>query len=167
MNPDKKVIVDQLIGRVNQSPFVLVVDYTGMTVPQFNEIRKRLRASGAQLHVTKNSYVKALGNAKGFPKELEADLKGQSAIVFGESDVCAAAKAVKSCNAEFQKPAMKSGVLDGTFLTADEVSGLADIGSRENLLAKLLGVLNAPAGALARVIAAHVDKENGGAPAEA
>jgi large subunit ribosomal protein L10 len=168
MNPDKKIIVDQLLEKVNAGPYVLVVDYTGMTVPQFNEVRKRLKESGAKLHVTKNSYVKAVGTAKGFPKELEADLKGQSAIVFGSSDVCAAAKVIKNYGAEFKKPVMKSGVLDSTFLTAAEVGELADVGSRDNLLAKLLGVLNAPAGALARVIQARVDKENeGSAPVEA
>ncbi|MDB4947302.1 MAG: beta-defensin antibiotic precursor antimicrobial defensin beta signal defensin bd-32 defb-32 [Labilithrix sp.] len=167
MNPDKKIIVDQLLEKVNAGPYVLVVDYTGMTVPQFNEVRKRLRESGAKLHVTKNSYVKALGEAKGFPKELEADLKGQSAIIFGSSDVCAAAKVVKSFGTEFKKPVMKSGVLDGTFLTAEEVGSLADVGSRDNLLAKLLGVLNAPAGALARVIQARVDKDGEAAPAAA
>lgn len=164
MNPDKKIISQQLLDRVNTSPFVILVDYTGMTVPQFNEVRKRLKVSGASFHVTKNSYIKAVGTAKGFPKELEADLKGQTAIVFGPQDVCAAAKVVKGFETEFKKPAMKSGVLDGTFLDSAAVGALADIGSKENLLAKLLGVLNAPAGALARVIQARVDKE-GGAPA--
>lgn len=165
MNPDKKIITDQLLTRVNTSPFLLVVDYTGMTVPQFNEVRKRLKVTGATLHVTKNSYVKAIGSAKGFPKEIEADLKGQTAIVFGPQDVCAAAKVVKGFEAEFKKPTVKSGVLDGTFLDAAAVGALADVGSRDNLLAKLLGVLNAPAGAIARVIQAHVDKSGAPAPA--
>lgn len=165
MNPDKKIITDQLLERVNTSPFMLVVDYTGMTVPQFNEVRKRLKVTGASFHVTKNSYVKAVGTAKGYPKEIEADLKGQTAIVFGPQDVCAAAKVVKGFEAEFKKPTVKSGVLDGTFLDAAAVGALADVGSRENLLSKLLGVLNAPAGAVARVIQAYVDKSGAPAPA--
>lgn len=168
MNPDKKVISNQLLERINTSPFMLVVDYTGMTVPQFNEVRKRLRATGAQFHVSKNSYIKAVGEAKGYPKQIEADLKGQTAIVFGPQDVCAAAKVMKSFGTETQKATLKSGVLDGTFLDAAAVNELAEVGSKDNLLAKLLGVLNAPAGALARVIAAHVEKSGGGpaAPAE-
>ena len=165
MNPDKKIISNQLLERINTSPFMLVVDYTGMTVPHFNEVRKRLKASGAQFHVSKNSYIKAVGEAKGYPKEIEADLKGQTAIVFGPQDVCAAAKVMKTYGAEIQKGTVKSGVLDGTFLNAAAVNELAEVGSKDNLLSKLLGVLNAPAGALARVIAAHVEKS--GAPVAA
>lgn len=167
MNPDKKIIVDQLLERINTSPYLLLVDYTGMTVPQFNEVRKRLRGIGGKFHVTKNSYVKAAAAAKGLPKELEKDLSGQTAVVFGDSDVCAAAKILKGANTEFQRPVIKSGSLDGAFLSAADIGGLADVGSRENLLAKLLGVLNAPAGAIARAVAAKIEKDGGGAAAPA
>jgi len=165
MNPDKKLIVDQLLQRLETTPYLLLVDYTGLTVPQFNTIRKRLREVGANFHVTKNSYIKAAGAAKNYPSGLEKDLAGQTAVVFGDKDVCAAAKVIAAANKEFQKPVLKSGVLDGQLLSAPEVKGLAEIGSRENLLAKLLGVLNAPAGAIARAIAARIEKEGGGAPA--
>lgn len=166
MNPEKKVIVDQLLSRINTSPYVLLVDYNGMTVPQFNEIRKRLREIGSTFHVSKNSYIKAAGAEKSFPEELNADLKGQTAIVFGDSDICQAAKALKTFRTETQKAVIKSGVLDGKFLPAGEIEALADVGSRDNLLAKLLGVLNAPASALARALQARVDKENDPAPAQ-
>jgi large subunit ribosomal protein L10 len=167
MNPDKKVIVDQLLGRINTSPYVLLVDYTGMTVPQFNEIRKRLRGVGSNLHVTKNSYVKAAGASRGFPEELHSDLKGQTAIVFGDSDVCRAAQIVKKFRTETKKPGIKSGVLDGSLLSPEKVEALADVGSREDLLATLLGVLNAPGSSIARAIRAKAEKDGGGpAPAE-
>ncbi len=169
MNPDKKVISDQLIERINSSPYVLLVDYTGMTVPQFNEIRKRLRGVGSNLHVTKNSYVKVAGASRGFPEALNADLKGQTAIVFGEADVCKAAGVVKKFRTETKKPGIKSAVLDGTLLTPDKVESLADVGSREDLLATLLGVLNAPGSSIARAIRAKAEKDGGpiSEPAEA
>jgi large subunit ribosomal protein L10 len=165
MNPDKKLIVNQLVDKIGAAPYMLLVDYTGLTVLQFNTIRKRLREVEAKFHVTKNSYIKAVGSQKNYPADIQKDLAGQTAIVFGDKDVCAAAKVIAGANKEFQKPALKSGVLDGTFLTAAEVQGLADVGSKENLLAKLLGVLNAPAGAIARAIAAKIEKDGGGAPA--
>jgi large subunit ribosomal protein L10 len=164
MNPDKKLIVDQLLQRLESTPYLLLVDYTGLTVSQFGEIRKRLRGVNAKFHVTKNSYIKAAGAAKNYPAEIEKALTGQTAVVFGEKDVCAAAKVIAAAHKELQKPVLKCGVLDGKFLTAADVEGLAEIGSRENLLAKLLGLFNAPAGALARTIAARIEKE-GGAPA--
>jgi large subunit ribosomal protein L10 len=166
MNPDKKIIVDQLLQRLENTPYLLLVDYTGLTMPQFNTIRKRLREVDAKFHVTKNSYIKAAGTEKNYPADIQKDLSGQTAIVFGDKDVCAAAKVIAGANKEFQKPVIKSGVLDGTFLSASEVQGLADVGSKDNLLAKLLGVLNAPAGAIARAIAAKIEKDGGGAPAE-
>ena len=167
MNPDKKIIVDQLLTRINKSPYVLLVDYTGMTVPQFNEIRKRLRGVGSNLHVTKNSYVKAAGSSRGFPEALNADLKGQTAIVFGEEDVCKAAQVVKKFRTETKKPGIKSAVLDGTLLTPDKVESLADVGSREDLLATLLGVINAPASSIARAIRAKAEKDAEDSPVEA
>ena len=57
MNPDKKIIIDELLERVNASPFVLVVEYTGMTVPEFSELLTRLAATGAECHVAKNTYM--------------------------------------------------------------------------------------------------------------
>ena len=167
MNPDKKVIADQLITRINTSPYVLLVDYTGMTVPQFNEIRKRLRGVGSSLHVTKNSYVKVAGASRGFPEALNADLKGQTAIVFGESDVCRAAQVVKKFRTETKRPGIKSAVLDGQLLTPEKVETLADVGSREDLLATLLGVLNAPGSSIARAIRAKAEKDGGPIPDEA
>ncbi len=164
MNQDKKAISAQLAQKLESSPYMLLVDYTGLTMPQFNTIRKRLREVNASFHVSKNSYIKAVGTDKNYPAEIQKDLVGQTAIVYGEKDVCAAANVISLAKKEFQKPVLKSGVLDGTFLSSIEVQELADVGSRDNLLAKLLGVLNAPAGAIARAIAAKIAKD--GSPAE-
>lgn len=166
MNPDKKLIVAQLIQRLEGAPYTILVDYTGVSMLQFNTLRKRLREVNAKLHVTKNSYIKAAGTEKNYPAEVQNHLAGQTAVVFGDKDVCAAAKVLAGANKEFQKPVLKCGVLDGKYLNAADVQSLADIGSRENMLAKLLGVINAPAGAIARVIAAHVEKSGGGASNE-
>ena len=84
MNPDKKIIVDQLLQRLQSAPFMLLVDYTGLTMPQFNTIRKRLREVDAVFHVTKNSYIKAAGTEKNYPVELQNDLSGQTAMSSGK-----------------------------------------------------------------------------------
>ncbi|MEZ5299168.1 MAG: 50S ribosomal protein L10 [Verrucomicrobiales bacterium] len=152
MNPDKKIILDQLLAQVNASPFLLVVDYHGLTVSQFSELRKRLRATGALCYVTKNAYTKKVIDEVGLPEELKAELKGQTAIVTGESDVCAAAKALKTFADEFKKPETLCGALDGKFLSPDEVKGLAALPPKEVLLAKLLGTLQAPASQLVRTL---------------
>lgn len=169
MNEDKQIILDQLLDRINKSPFVIVTEYTGITVGQFVELRKRLKATGSQCQVAKNTFVKRVLREGNAPAEIEETLNGQTAIVTGETDICAAAKVLKEFAREFKKPALKSGLLEGKYLSAEQVQGLADLPPKEVLLAQLLGVLqapaaklvrtlNEPAASLARVLQAKADK---------
>ncbi len=151
MNPDKKIIIDELLERVNASPFVLVVDYNGMTVTEFEELRKNLRENGAECHVAKNTYMRNAIKEAGLP-DISDVLKGQTAFVTGENDVCAAAKAVKDFAKGKEKAGFKAGILDGDVLDATQVAALADLPSREVLLSQLLSVINAPATKLVRTI---------------
>jgi large subunit ribosomal protein L10 len=148
----KTLLIDDLLKRVNASPFMFVVDYTGLKVAKFAELRKRLSVVGAEIHVFKNNLVKKASEKAGFPGELGEHLTGQSAYVTGAKDVCAAAKIMKNFTAEFEKPVMKAGVLDGKLLDAAGIKALADLPSREVLLAQLLGVLQAPASKLVRTL---------------
>lgn len=151
MNPDKKIIVDQIAERVNASPFMLVVDYTGMSVPQFSELRGRLSEGGAECHVAKNSYMKRALEEAGMP-DLNETLAGQTAFITGEADVCGAAKTVKNFAKEFARPAVKGGLLDGEVLDEAQVKALADLPPRDVLLATLLNVINQPGSMIARVL---------------
>lgn len=165
MNPDKKVIIDELLDRVNTSPYVLVVDYTGMTVPQFSELRNRLGAAGAQCHVAKNTYMrKALAEA-GLP-DIGEGLVGQTAFITGESEVFAAAKAVKNFEKEFKKPEMKIGILGDMILDADKLKAIADIPSREAILSQLLATILEPSTRIARVIQKKFNPDADSAKAE-
>jgi len=151
MNPDKKVIIDGLLEKVNASPYVLVVDYTGMTVPQFSELRNRLGAAGAECHVAKNTYVKKALAEAGRP-DIGESLVGQTAFITGESEVFAAAKAIKNFEKEFKKPEMKVGILGDAVLDADKLKAIADIPSREAVLSQLLATILEPSTRIARVI---------------
>jgi large subunit ribosomal protein L10 len=159
MNPDKKIIIDALQEQVNNSPYVIVIDYTGMTVPQFSELRNRLSAAGAECHVAKNSYLrKAMADA-GMP-DIGDSLVGQTAFVSGQSEIFAAAKAISNFEKEFKKPSMKIGVLDGTILDADKLKAISSIISRESVLSQLLGTINEPAARIARVIKKKFNPED-------
>lgn len=152
MKAEKTILIEHLLEKVNASPFLFVVDYTGLKVDKFAELRKRLRAAGAELHVYKNTFVKKAAERAGFPEEIGGALTGQSAVVTGEKDVCAAAKVMKTFADEFQKPQLKAGILDGKYLDVAGIKALADLPSREVLLAQLLGVLQAPASQLVRLL---------------
>jgi large subunit ribosomal protein L10 len=165
MKAEKTLLIDDLLRRVNASPFLLVVDYTGLTVDKFAELRKRLTGAGAEIHVFKNNLVKKAAEKAGYPGDFSAFLTGQSAFVTGTKEIFAAAKIMKNFAAEFEKPVMKVGVLDGKLLDVATIKALADLPSREILYAQLLGVLQAPGSALARALKAKAEKD--GAPAEA
>lgn len=152
MKEEKTLLIDDLLKRVNASPFLFVVDYTGLTVPGWEELRKRLRGAGAEIHVFKNTFVKKAAAKAGYPEKLSDALTGQSAVVTGDQDVCAAAKVMKTFAKEFEKPKLKAGVLDGNLLSAEGIHSLADLPSKEVLQATLLGVLQAPASKLVRLL---------------
>lgn len=175
MHPAKESIVIDLQAKLNASPFLFIADYTGLKVSQFAELRNRLWTAGARCHVVKNTFLRRAAKDAGLPDL--GDLRGQTAIVVGDKDVAAAAKVLKNFTAEFKKPEVKTGVVDKLVVSGAQIQAIADLPSREVLLATLLGVLNAPASklvrvlnepasALARVLQARVD-QGGGAPAAA
>ncbi len=151
MRAEKKFISEEYVQRLNASPFFIVVDYTGLTVLQFTELRKRLQNTNAEVHVVKNSIFRIAAKEAGVA-ELNGSLAGQVAVVTGQKDISSAAKVVKTYQAEFDKPKLKFGYLNNQRLEAKDVVALADLPSIEVLRSKLLGVINAPATKLAATI---------------
>lgn len=151
MRPEKADIVSDLSEKLNRSPFMLVTDYQRMKVDQFSELRNRLAPAGAEVRVVKNSFLKRAMSSSGLP-DVGDQLSGQTAIVLGEKDVAPVAKILKSFAAEFKIAALKIGVVDKAILSTKDVEALAELPPREELLAKLLGLLLAPATRLVRVL---------------
>lgn len=152
MKAEKTLLIENLLSRVNSSPYFFVVDYTGLKVDKFAELRKRLATAGAEIHVFKNTLVKKAAERAGYTEDIGVHLVGQTAVVCGGKDVCAAAKVMKNFASEFEKPTLKAGVLDGKLLDAGGIKVLADLPPKEVLQAQLLGVLNAPASKLVRLL---------------
>lgn len=152
MKVEKTLLIDDLLKRMNGSPFLFIVDYSGLTVPGWEELRKRLRANGSEIHVTKNNLVRKAAEKAGYPEKIGDALVGQTAVVTGDSEVCAVAKVLKTFAKEFEKPKLRAGVLDGALLTPEAINSLADLPSKEVLRSQLLGVLQAPASTLVRLL---------------
>jgi len=174
MRPEKATIVSDLSKELKESSFVLVADYQHMKVDDFSELRKRLAATGAEVHVVKNSFLKRAMEASGLPNG-DGKLTGQTAIVTGENDVAPVAKVLKTFAGEFKKAMLKLGLINRAIVPTAEIEALADLPSREVLQAQLLGLLlspatklvrllNEPASSLARLLKAKSEKE--GASAE-
>jgi large subunit ribosomal protein L10 len=151
MRPEKANIVSDLSAKLKESLFVLVADYQRMKVDQFSELRNRLAPAGAEIHVIKNSFLKRAIADSGLPN-VGDNLTGQTAIVTGSKDVAPVAKILKTFATEFKIATLKIGIVDKAILPSKDVEAMADLPTREVLLAQLLGLLVSPATRLVRLL---------------
>jgi len=150
-NAAKEKMLGEIKQSVENSNVIWVVDYRGLTVKQTEALRGVIRKNEASMSVYKNTLVKRILTELGLP-ELDDVLAGPSAFVFASGDPVASAKALKSFAKENDKLVIKGGILDGKAMNADQVKAIADLPSREELLAKLLRTLQNPMSGLVRVL---------------
>jgi len=140
---EKQDLVQALTDQVKNSDALFLANYKGLTFTQLTAIRKAVKDSGSDFKVVKNTLLKiALNNNN--VTALDEYLKEPTAAAIVTGDVAAAAKEFKKFAKQYDKFNIKCGFLQGNALTADEVNILADLPSREELLSKMLGSINAP-----------------------
>lgn len=154
MNRDnKEQLVSDLAQKLAAAKASFLADYRGLNVEQVNKLRNELRGAGAEYQVVKNTLLRLA--AKGTASEcLDPYLAGPTAIAIAPTDPVAPAKVLAEfakANAKFE---LKGGALEGKVLSIADIQALAELPSREVLLAKLLGSLNAPASNFVGVLAA-------------
>ncbi|KQP84443.1 50S ribosomal protein L10 [Aeromicrobium sp. Leaf291] len=175
-SPDKVAAVAELTQSLRDSDGIVLTEYRGLTVKQLQELRRSL-GEGASYAVAKNTLTRIAAKEAGV--DLSDDLlTGPTAIAFIKGDVVEAAKGLRDFAKANTTLVIKGGFLDGKSLDADEVKKLADLESREVLLAKLAGAMkgslqnaaslfNAPLAQTARLVAALEAKKAEEAPADA
>jgi large subunit ribosomal protein L10 len=167
VRPDKVAAVEEITERFRGASATVITEYRGLTVAQLAELRRALRGS-ASYRVAKNTLVKRAAADAGVAG-LDDLLVGPTAIAFITGEPGDAAKALRNFAKDHKGLVIKGGVMDGRPLSIDEVSKLADLESREVLLAKLAGAMkgnlakaaglfNAPASQVARLAQALADK---------
>src|SRR6058998_1026307 len=134
MRPEKQFLTKEYLSRLNASPFFIVVNYKGLKVSHFTELRKRLTKAGAEVHVVKNSIFRIAAKEAGVG-EMNGALAGQVAIVTGQRDISTAAKVVKKFGSEFERLKVHFGYLNNQRLEQAEIMTLADLPSMEVLRA--------------------------------
>lgn len=177
-NKQKVETVAELSDIFASSKGAILTEYRGLTVSEVSNLRKKLRAVDAEYHIVKNTlFRRALGDQ--LTPELESLLTGPTAIAFAHGDVVASTKAVLDFLREVRnKPEVKvkAGYIDGKIYTPEQVTALSKLPAKEQIIAQLIGTLNAPAselvftldniiGEFVRTIQAIAD--NQGAPAAA
>jgi len=178
--PEKVAVVDDIAERFRGSSASVVTEYRGLSMAQMTRLRRTL-GDGATYRVAKNTLVKRAAADAGV-EGLDELLVGPTAITFITGEIVDAAKALREFSRTNQALVIKGGYMDGRPLTVAEVNQLADLESREVLLAKLAGAMKAnlskaaalfaaPASQVARMTQALADKraeeEGGAAPADA
>ena len=142
---DKERVVAELTERLKASDTLLVADYRGLTMPQIDELRTKLLASGARFTVVKNTLTRRAAEAAGADALLQL-LEGPSAIAFLEADgdMVAAAKAFADSARDTKVLAIRGGVMEGRTVTAEEVESLATLPPVDVLRGQVLGAVVAP-----------------------
>ena len=139
--PDKAAAVAELTDAFRESSAAVLTEYRGLTVAQLKELRRSL-AGDATYAVVKNTLTKIAAKQAGV-ESLDSLLEGPSAIAFVTGDAVTVAKSLRDFGRNHPLLVVKGGVLDGKPLTAAEIRTLADLESREVLLAKLAGAMKA------------------------
>ena len=141
----KQEMVAALAARLRRATTVYLTDFTGLDVAKITQLRRRLRQTGGDTDfvVVKNTLARrALADAQ--VQGLEAHLAGPTGLVLTGADPIAAAKVLADFAKEFEKPAIKVGLVDGKTLTPELVKRLASLPTKHELLAQLGGTLQAP-----------------------
>ena len=143
-------MLEKISASLEASKGLFVIDYRGLSVKEAQELRRSLRENGAVMKVYKNNIVKIALEKAGLPNIYDI-LVGTTACVFYENDPVDAAKVVKEASKKFNKLEFLGGITDAVAVTAEQAVAIADLPSREELIAKFVGCLANPMSGIVRV----------------
>lgn len=150
MRAEKVSIANEIKSRLEGVPYVILTDFTGLSVQAFSDLRERLSKANARAMVVKNSFLRRALKDLNLP-EMNGALQGPTAVVYGNKDVSTVAAVLKSFKKEFQKPKIKAGILDRVVLSVSDLETIAELPPLDILRAQLLGLLSTPATTLVRL----------------
>jgi large subunit ribosomal protein L10 len=144
--------VELLTEKLKKAKVAVLTDYRGLTVSQIQDLRGKLRTGDVEYRVVKNTLARRAAEAAGAPA-LQSELEGPVAIAFGYDDLSAPAKLINEWVRQTRlKLDVKGGLVEGRVFSPDQVKQLADLPSRETLIAQLMGTLQSPVGQLVAIM---------------
>ena len=167
---NKKEIVADLKEKLTDSQLAVVIDYKGLTVAEITNLRSRLRPKGADCKVTKNTLMRLAVEGDPNWQPIAELCKESSAFLLIRDDLGGALKAYQEFQKVTKKTAIRGGAMEGRLLTEADVKAIADLPSKEQLMAQIAGAINGVAtklavginevpGSLARALQAVADKD--------
>ena len=152
----KSKVIDEIEQEFNKSNIGILIDYRGLPTADMTVFRNKLRDSNSGYKVVKNTLARSAAEKSG-KQSIVGSLKGPMAIAFGYSDISITAKVVTDFVRDSKAPlTIKGGFLGDRLLSAEDVTTLATLPSREVLIARVLGQMNSPITSLASTLAAPI-----------
>lgn len=151
----KQQVVKDLSEKIGAAKAFVLADYRGLTVEQDTELRNALRKAGVEYKVVKNTMTKFAAKENGLV-DLDIFLNGPTAIAISTTDPVAPAKVISEFAKKYDKLEIKAGVVEGKVIDVDGVKSLAELPSREVLIAKVLGSFNAPISGFVNVLNGNI-----------
>ena len=157
VSPAKAAVVEEMKEKLQSDQGAVFVGFSGLSVADVTKLRRKFREGGVEYKVVKNTLTRIAADELGF-NDLDAVLEGPTAIAYSAEDTVAPAKILKDFIKETKTEALtvKAGIADGQVIDAAAVEALASLPSREELLAKLVGSMQAPISGLVNVLQGNI-----------
>ncbi|UCE18497.1 MAG: 50S ribosomal protein L10 [Gemmatimonadota bacterium] len=143
LKAEKERIVQELSDKFQRAQGVYLADFTGLDVASITELRHKLRSASVELRVVKNTLARLAVDEAGV-SELKDLFEGPTCLAFGYDDPVVPARLLVDFAKDRELPKIRSGLLEGRVLTADEISEVANLPSKEELLAKIATLARNP-----------------------
>ena len=140
---NKQQIVEEIKTLLNESEMAVVLDFKGLTIKEMSDLRAKLRSNNGICKVTKNSLMRRAIDGQSNWTDLKSLLTGTNAFVLIKDDVGSAVKAIQTFQKETNKSETKGALFEGKLLSESEIKEIANLPSKEVLMAKIAGALNA------------------------
>lgn len=163
---EKSAKVAVITEKMSKAQSIVFVNYRGLTVEEDTNLRNLFRAAGVEYAVLKNAMVERSADILGIDASVRTYLAGPTAVAFGVNDPVAPAKIAKDFIKKAKKCEIKGGIVNGKVVNAKGIEALAELPSREVLIARILGSMNAPITGLAIALNAIKEQREGAAAAE-
>jgi large subunit ribosomal protein L10 len=158
MRAEKQYLISEVDAHLKKSDYVILANFSKVTVADTAELRKRLATEKAEFHVVKNSSLRVAAQALGLP-EFDSALIGPTAVIVGGENSAGVAKILKKFFDEKQKLEIKVGVMEKKIVSAEDLKKIAELPAFDALRAQFLSLLTSNAAAFVRVLDAKVKKE--------
>jgi large subunit ribosomal protein L10 len=145
--PEKTEAVENLKGKFGAAKGIVLADFTGLTVAEANDLRRKCREAGVEYRVVKNTLAR-IAVREGEMNELGDYFRGPIAVALSEEDSVAPARVLAEFRKVTQKPVFIAGFVEGRVYPSEEIRRIANLPTREVLLAQVIGAVQAPVGQL-------------------